>query len=90
MDYILSIISVFLFAGLTAWDVKRFAMSMIKQMVNLLQAGQYDSWNFILILSTSLSAFFVSSEETTNQRDWAGAVASAFFFVFDLCYTNSD
>ena len=40
MDYILSIISVFLLAGLTAWITKRFAMSMIKQMVNLLQVGR--------------------------------------------------
>ena len=36
MDYILSIISVFLFAGLTAWDNQKIHMSMIKQMVNLL------------------------------------------------------
>ena len=40
MDYILSIISVFLFAGLTAWDNQKIPMSMIKQMVNLLQVGQ--------------------------------------------------
>lgn len=70
MDYILSIISVFLFAGLTAWDNQKSAMSMIKPMVNLRQAGQWPwLWNCILTLSTSLSAFFVSSEETTNQRE---------------------
>ena len=48
-------------------------------MVNLRQAGQWPwLWNCILTLSTSLSAFFVSSEKRLIKESWAGAMASAF------------
>ena len=89
MDYILSIISVFLFAGLTAWDNQKIRY--VYDQTNGQQAGQLPwLWNFILTLSTSLSAFFVSSEKTTNQREIELGQLPRLFLSSDLCYTNSE
>ncbi len=66
-----------LFAGSGKQDNKRFAMSMIKQMVSLLQVGQYD-WNFIY--QPLFIAFF--SWKKLIREGWGSCLGLSF----DTCY----